>query len=150
MLTAEEKTKAVVAALEDIKGQDIQVIDTSRMSSLFDRMVIASAQSTRQTKALADHVEEKLKELGVTVLGVEGGDTGEWVLVDLGDVVVHIMQPAVRTYYNLEELWGVQPKLRASAPDTLLAKPADRGRGRPAVAPAPEGSAPPRRDRVGK
>ncbi len=115
MLTAEEKTKAVVAALEDIKGQDIQVIDTSRMSSLFDRMVIASAQSTRQTKALADHVEEKLKELGVTVLGVEGGDTGEWVLVDLGDVVVHIMQPAVRTYYNLEELWGVQPKLRAQA-----------------------------------
>jgi ribosome-associated protein len=113
MLTAEEKTQAVVAALEDIKGQDIQVIDTSKLSSLFERMVIASAQSTRQTKALADHVEEKLKERGITVLGVEGGGSGEWVLVDLGDVVVHIMQPAVRAYYNLEELWGVQPKLRA-------------------------------------
>ena len=115
MLTAEEKTQAVVAALEDIKGQDIQVIDTSKLSSLFERMVIASAQSTRQTKALADHVEEQLKALGVTVLGVEGGDSGEWVLVDLGDVVVHIMQPPVRAYYNLEELWGVQPKLRAPA-----------------------------------
>ena len=115
MLNIEEKTKAVVAALEDVKGQDIQVIDTSKLSSLFERMVIASAQSTRQTKALADHVEEQLKALGVSVLGVEGGDSGEWVLVDLDDVVVHIMQPPVRAYYNLEELWGVQPKLRAPA-----------------------------------
>lgn len=115
MLTAEEKTQAVVAALEDIKAQDIQVIDTSKLSSLFDRMVVASAQSTRQTKALADHVEEKLKEHGETVHGVEGGGSGEWVLVDLGDVIVHIMQPPVRAYYNLEELWGVQPKLRANA-----------------------------------
>jgi ribosome-associated protein len=115
MLTVEEKTKAVVAALEDIKALDIQVINTSKLSSLFDAMVIASAQSTRQTKALADHVEEKLKELGATVHGVEGGDSGEWVLVDVGDVIVHIMQPAVRAYYNLEELWGVQPKLRAQA-----------------------------------
>jgi ribosome-associated protein len=115
MLNIEEKTKAVVAALEDVKGQDIQVIDTSKLSSLFERMVIASAQSTRQTKALADHVEEQLKALGVSVLGIEGGDSGEWVLVDLGDVVVHIMQPPVRAYYNLEELWGVQPKLRAPA-----------------------------------
>jgi len=114
MLNIEEKTQAVVAALEDVKGQDIQVIDTSKLSSLFERMVIASAQSTRQTKALADHVEEQLKALGVSVLGVEGGDSGEWVLVDLGDVVVHIMQPPVRAYYNLEELWGVQPKLRVA------------------------------------
>jgi ribosome-associated protein len=75
-------------------------------------MVIASAQSTRQTKALADHVDEKMREHGVAVLGIEGGDSGEWVLVDLGDVVVHIMQPAVRAYYNLEELWGAQPKAR--------------------------------------
>ncbi len=115
MLNAEEKTRIVVDALEDIKGQDILVIDTSKLSSLFERMVIASAQSTRQTKALADHVEEKIKEHGITVLGMEGGDSGEWVLVDLGDVVVHIMQPPVRAYYNLEELWGVPPKLRAAA-----------------------------------
>lgn len=114
MLTLEEKTQAVVSALEDIKALDIEVINTSKHSSLFERMVITSAQSTRQTKALADHVEEQLKARGATVLGVEGGDSGEWVLVDLGDVIVHIMQPAVRVYYNLEELWGAQPKLRAS------------------------------------
>jgi ribosome-associated protein len=112
MLTVEEKTQAVVAALEDIKAQDIEVINTGKHSSLFERMVIASAQSTRQTKALADHVEEQLKARGATVLGVEGGDSGEWVLVDLGDVIVHIMQPAVRVYYNLEELWGAKPKMR--------------------------------------
>ncbi len=115
MQNIEEKTQAVVSALEDIKAQDIQVINTSKLSSLFERMVIASAQSTRQTKALADHVEEKMQELGISVLGVEGGDSGEWVLVDLDDVVVHIMQPAVRAYYNLEELWGAQPKVRAQA-----------------------------------
>ncbi len=113
MLNTEEKTQAIVAALEDIKALDICVINTSKLSSLFERMVIASAQSTRQTKALAEHVEEQLKARGVTVHGIEGGDSGEWVLVDVGDVIVHIMQPAVRAYYNLEELWGVQPKLRA-------------------------------------
>ncbi|MDP2762423.1 MAG: ribosome silencing factor [Sideroxyarcus sp.] len=115
MLNIKEKTQAIVAALEDIKAQDIEVIDTRQFNSLFEAMVIASAQSTRQTKALADHVEEQLKARGETVYGVEGGDSGEWVLVDMGDVIVHIMQPAVRAYYNLEELWGVQPKLRASA-----------------------------------
>ncbi len=115
MLNVKDKTAAVVAALEDIKAMDIEVIDTRKFNSLFEAMVIASAQSTRQTKALADQVEKKLKELGEEVIGVEGGDSGEWVLVDLGDVVVHIMQPAVRAYYNLEELWGVQPKLRAQA-----------------------------------
>jgi ribosome-associated protein len=113
MLNIKEKTAAIVDALEDIKALDIEVIDTSKLSPLFERMVIASAQSTRQTKALADHVEEKLKALGESILSVEGGDSGEWVLVDMGDVIVHIMQPAVRAYYNLEELWGVLPKARA-------------------------------------
>lgn len=113
-MNIKEKTAAVVAALEDIKAQDIQVIDTRQFNSLFEIMVIASAQSTRQTKALAEHVKKKLKELGEQPIGVEGGDSGKWVLVDLGDVVVHIMQPAVRAYYNLEELWGVQPNLRTA------------------------------------
>lgn len=113
-MNIEEKTAAIVAALEDIKAQDIEIIDTRKFNSLFEAMVIASAQSTRQTKALADHVEKKLKEIGEEVIGVEGGKSGEWVLVDLGDVVVHIMQPAVRAYYNLEELWGVQPRLRTA------------------------------------
>lgn len=97
--------KAVVSALEDIKAHDITVIDMRKMSSFTDMMIIASADSVRQTKALASHVQEKLKDLGVPILGAEGEQTGEWVLVDLGIIVVHIMQPAVREYYNLEELW---------------------------------------------
>ena len=109
MLNIEEKTKAVVAALEDIKANDITVIDTSKLSSLFDRMIIASANSTRQTKALADNVAVKLKELGEEVHGREGDGTGEWILVDLNEVLVHIMQPAVRAHYNLEELWNARP-----------------------------------------
>lgn len=113
MLSTEEKTKAIVAALEDVKALDIQVIDTSKLSPLFERMIVASAQSTRQTKALADNVEKKLKELDEVPLSTEGESSGEWILVDFGEVLVHIMQPAVRAYYNLEELWGVQPKLRA-------------------------------------
>ena len=115
MLNTKDKTQAVVSALEDVKALDIQVIDTSKLSPLFERMVVASAQSTRQTKALASNVVVKLKELGETVHSIEGEDSGEWVLVDLGEVIVHIMQPAVRAYYNLEELWGVQPKQRANA-----------------------------------
>lgn len=115
MLTLEEKTQAVVTALEDIKANDITVLDTSKYSSLFERMVIASAQSTRQTKALADSVMEQLRLRGETVLGIEGEDSGEWILVDLGEVVVHIMQPAVRAYYNLEELWSMQHLPRKTA-----------------------------------
>lgn len=108
MLNIEEKTRAVVAALEDIKASDINVINTSNLSSMFERMVIASGNSNRQTRALADNVSVKLKEQGEEVLGREGDETGDWVLVDLGDVIVHIMVPAVRAYYNLEELWNVK------------------------------------------
>ncbi|MEO7622149.1 MAG: ribosome silencing factor [Gallionella sp.] len=115
MLTTEEKTLAVVAALEDVKAQNIKVIDTSKLSSMFERMIIASANSTRQTKALADNVVVKLKERGEVILGREGEDSGEWILVDFGEVLVHIMQPAIRDYYNLEELWSkaqaARPKL---------------------------------------
>lgn len=114
----DKMVKATVAALEDIKGRDIVVLDVRRMTALFDKVIVASGDSTRQTKALASNVQEKLKALGATVHGVEGTDTGEWVLVDLGDVVVHIMQPAIRRHYNLEELWGdaaVVPKRRAAA-----------------------------------
>jgi ribosome-associated protein len=115
MLNTEEKTQAVVTALEDVKANKITVIDTSKLSTMFERMVIASAQSTRQTKALADNVVVKLKECGEQIYGREGEDSGEWILVDLGEVLVHIMQPAVRDYYNLEELWSkaqaARPKL---------------------------------------
>ena len=117
MLNTEEKTKTVVAALEEVKANNITVIDTSKLSSLFERMVIASANSTRQTKALADNVVVKLKERGEEILGREGEGSGEWILVDLGEVLVHVMQPAVRDYYNLEELWS-----RAQAGRPKLAK----------------------------
>jgi len=95
--------------LEDVKAQDIQVFDTRPITSLFDRVVIASGTSNRQTRALAKSVHDKVREAGAPVLSMEGGDTGEWVLVDLGDVVVHIMQPAIRDYYRLEDLWGEVP-----------------------------------------
>lgn len=101
-----KKQRAVVDALEDIKGHDIVVFNTSDMASLFERVIIASGDSTRQVKALADNVAKKLKALGERIEGVEGGANAEWVLVDLGDIVVHIMHPAVRSYYNLEEIWG--------------------------------------------
>ena len=115
MLTTENKTQAIVAALEEIKANDITIIDTAKLSTMFECMVIASANSTRQTKALADNVVVKLKERGEQVFGREGEESGEWILIDLGEVLVHIMQPAVRDYYNLEELWSkaqsVRPKL---------------------------------------
>lgn len=106
--------KIVVSALEDIKAKDIEVINTTKLTALFDRIVIASADSGRQTRALARNVQDKVKEAGGEVMSVEGEDSGEWVLVDLGGIVVHIMQPAVRSYYNLEELWDVTPARRRS------------------------------------
>lgn len=96
----------VIDALEDVKAQDIRAFDTVHLTSMFDRMAIASGTSNRQTKALAASVRDKVKENGGTIVSIEGEDTGEWVLVDLGDMVVHIMQPAIRDYYRLEEIWG--------------------------------------------
>lgn len=103
--------KAATSALEDIKAREIEVFDVAHLTSMFDRVIIASADSARQLKALAGNVQEKAKAAGGRVYGIEGEDGGEWVLIDLGDIVVHIMQPAVRTHYNLEELWG-QPRPR--------------------------------------
>jgi ribosome-associated protein len=104
--------KATVAALEDIKGREITVLDVRKMTSLFDRMIIATADSTRQGKALARSVQEKVKAQGGTIYGVEGEQVGEWILVDLGAVIVHIMQPAIRLHYNLEELWAPPRRTR--------------------------------------
>jgi len=99
----------VVDALEDVKGQEIVLFDTTHLTSLFDRIAVVSGTSNRQTKALAASVRDKVKEAGGDVVGLEGEDTGEWVLVDLGDMIVHIMQPAIRQYYRLEEIWGEKP-----------------------------------------
>ena len=96
----------VIDALEDIKAQEIRVYDTSHLTSMFDRSAIASGTSNRQTKALAASVRDKVKAAGGHIVGIEGEGTGEWVLVDLGDMIVHIMQPAIRAYYRLEEIWG--------------------------------------------
>lgn len=105
-LTTAGKKNLVTAALEDIKAHDIVAIDVRKVTPIFDWIVVASADSGRQTKALARHVQDKLKEAGSRIVGTEGEDSGEWVLVDAGDVIAHVMQPAVRSYYNLEELWG--------------------------------------------
>jgi ribosome-associated protein len=122
------KERAVVEALEDVKGRDIVVYNTARQTAYFERVVIASGDSNRQVNALAVNVQEKLKALGAKIVGVEGRRNGEWVLVDLGDVVVHVMHPAVRSFYNLEELWGgkevkVKAKPKAKA-KTKAKKPA--------------------------
>jgi len=108
--------QVAISALEDIKARDIAAFDVRQQTSLYDTLVIASADSNRQVRALANHVRDKLKEAGATIIGVEGEETGEWVLVDAGDIVVHVMQPAVRAYYNLEELWApANYRRRASA-----------------------------------
>ena len=109
--------KTAVTALEDIKARDITVLDVRKLTSLCDSLVIASADSNRQVKALAHHVRDRLKEAGAGIVGVEGEETGEWVLVDAGDIIVHVMQPAIRAYYNLEELWTPPAaRRRAKAP----------------------------------
>jgi ribosome-associated protein len=97
--------KIAVNALEDIKARDITVLDVRKLTSLYDTLIIATAESNRQVNALAQHVRDAMKEAGAPIIGVEGEESGEWVLVDCGDIVVHVMQPAVRLYYNLEELW---------------------------------------------
>jgi ribosome-associated protein len=108
--------KTAVSALEDIKARDITLLDVRKLTSLYDTLIVASAESARQVKALARHVRQKLKEAGADIIGVEGEESGEWVLIDAGVLVVHVMQPSVRAYYNLEELWTPPaPKRRSAA-----------------------------------
>ena len=114
----EAMKQAVVDALEDIKGYDITVMDVRKLTSMASYMIVANASSSRQTKAMANNVIVKLKELGVEARGTEGEREGEWVLVDLGDIIVHIMLPATRAYYNLEQLWGAAEGNRHITNDT--------------------------------
>ena len=106
---------------EDIKGKDIEIINTSKLTPLFERIIVASGDSNRQVRSLARNVEDKLREAGAEILSTEGEDGGEWILVDVGAVVVHVMQPAIRSYYNLEELWGGKGPARVRA---AVTKPA--------------------------
>ena len=105
-LTTLGKKRLVIEALDEIKAHDIQAIDVRKVTSIFDWIIVATADSARQTKALARHVRDSLRESGSSIVGVEGEETGDWVLVDAGDIVAHVMQPEVRSYYALEELWG--------------------------------------------
>jgi ribosome-associated protein len=124
MMRLDKVTRAAFDALEDIKARDIQVFDVKKMTAIFDKVIVATGDSNRQCRALANHVQERVKAAGGRVYGIEGERTGEWVLVDIGAAVIHIMQPAIRQYYNLEELWAPPPKI-AKAPKTAKAtKPA--------------------------
>lgn len=109
--------RAIVDGLEDVKGQDIQVFNTEHLSPLFERVIVASGTSNRQTKALASSVVDAVREAGFPKPRIEGEDNGEWIIVDCGAAVAHIMQPAIRQYYHLEEIWGDKPiRLRLGAP----------------------------------
>ncbi len=108
-MTLDQLQNTVIDALEDVKGQNILVFNAQPMTSMFDRVVIVSGTSNRQTRALAKNLHDKVKQAGGDVYGAEGEETGEWVLVDLGDIIVHIMQPTIREYYQLEEIWGKHP-----------------------------------------
>ena len=117
--------RAIVDGLEDVKAHDIRVFNTEHLSALFERVIVASGASNRQTKALASSVRDSVKSRGMAVLRTEGEDNGEWIIVDCGAAVVHVMQPAIREYYNLEELWGdkaVKMKLGAAGSQRLLPK----------------------------
>jgi ribosome-associated protein len=133
-----KKQRAVVEALEDVKGRDIVVFNVAQQTAEFERVVIASGDSSRQVNALANSVQEKLKALGARIRSVEGRRNGEWALVDLGDIVVHVMHPAVRSHYNLEELWGgKEVKLKKDEP-APKAKPKARPRPAPKPKPGPK------------
>jgi len=145
--------RAIVDGLEDVKAQNIVVFNTEHLSPLFERVIIASGTSNRQTKALASSVRETVKGRGMQVMRTEGEDNGEWIIVDCGAAVVHVMQPAIRDYYRLEEIWGGKPvKLKVASGEVKLVKasepeaaPAKKAAGKTAaksVARAPAKAAP--------
>ncbi len=129
--------RAIIDGLEDVKAQDIQVFDTEHLSPLFERVIVASGTSNRQTKALAASVRDAVREAGFPKPRMEGEDNGEWIIVDCGAAVAHIMQPAIRQYYHLEEIWGDKPvrlKLGAAKPATASAEGATAEKKQPAAA----------------
>ena len=138
--------RAIIDALEDVKAHDIQVFDTEHLSPLFERVIIASGTSNRQTKALAASVRDKVRDAGFGKPRIEGEENGEWIIVDCGSAVAHIMQPTIRVYYNLEEIWGDKPvrlKLGAPKPAEPVRKPVAKKK-----ATVSAGRTPTRRDSV--
>lgn len=127
--------RAIVDGLEDVKAQDIQVFNTEHLSPLFERVIVASGTSNRQTKALASSVRDAVREAGFPKPRIEGEDNGEWIIVDCGAAVAHIMQPAIRQYYHLEEIWGDKPvrvKFGAAKP-AMPSEPAPAAAKKPAA-----------------
>ena len=135
--------RAIVDGLEDVKAHNIVIFNTEHLSPLFERVIVASGTSNRQTKALANSVRETVKSRGLPILSVEGADNGEWIIVDCGAAVAHIMQPAIRDYYRLEEIWGgksVKMKMDGEAgPSPVKALPASSAGGHRAAAPRADG-----------
>ena len=128
--------RAIVDGLEDVKAQDIQVFDTEHLSALFERVIVASGTSNRQTKGLAASVRDAVREAGFGKPRIEGEENGEWIIVDCGQAVVHIMQPTFRQYYNLEELWGEKPvRLKLGAAKPAVAESAKPAKAAPKVEP---------------
>jgi ribosome-associated protein len=128
--------RAIVDGLEDVKAHDIVVFNTEHLSPLFERVIVASGNSNRQTKALAGSVRDAVKARGLPILSVEGAENGEWIIVDCGAAVAHIMQPAIRDYYRLEELWGGKSvKMKMDGVPPLAAAPPSRAVAGKAAAP---------------
>ena len=127
--------RAIVDGLEDVKAQHIAVFNTEHLSSMFERVIIASGTSNRQTKALAASVRDSVRSRGMAVLATEGEDNGEWIIVDCGAAVVHIMQPSIRDYYHLEEIWGGKPvRMKVGEVQTRLVKASEPEPARKAAA----------------
>jgi ribosome-associated protein len=135
--------RAIVDGLEDVKAQHIVVLNTEHLSALFERVIIASGTSNRQTKALAASVRDSVRSRGMQVMATEGEDNGEWIIVDCGAAVVHIMQPSIREYYHLEEIWGGKPvRMKVGAIKTTLVKASEPESARPAASKRAARSAP--------
>jgi len=136
--------RAIVDGLEDVKAQNIRVFNTEHLSPLFERVIVATGASNRQTKALAASVRDSVKSRGLQVLRTEGEENGEWIIVDCGAAVAHIMQPTIRDYYRLEEIWGDKPvKMKIDTEAKGLVKAAAPTAGKTAAAKAAAGKAPP-------
>ncbi|HMN92413.1 MAG TPA: ribosome silencing factor [Hydrogenophaga sp.] len=132
--------RAIVDGLEDVKGQDIVVFNTEELSPLFERVIVASGTSNRQTKALAASVRDKVREAGFDKPRIEGEDNGEWIIVDCGQAVAHVMQPVIRQYYRLEEIWGAKPVRVRHGTAKPTSAPAPAARKKALTAPAADRS----------
>jgi len=143
--------RAIVDGLEDVKAQNIVVFNTEHLSALFERVIIASGTSNRQTKALAASVRDSVKSRGMQVMATEGEDNGEWIIVDCGAAVVHVMQPSIREYYHLEEIWGGKPvRMKVGEAKTTLVKASEPEPARKPAAKAASGKPAPVKSAPGK